>query len=214
MVTETVRSIPGPTGPLEARLDLPAGTPRAAMVLGHPHPLYGGTLQTRAVYYTARALTRAGVAVLRLNFRGAGQSAGTFDEGRGEQDDFRAGLDFVSARLPGVPLWSGGLSFGSYVGMTVGASDPRVSLLLGVAIAVDRYPYDAVRDSGKPVFLIHGEEDGLVPVRLVRQFYASLPEPRELIVIEGADHLFEGLDSVLADAVEGLVADFPDITRG
>jgi hypothetical protein len=208
MVTETLRPIPGPMGPLEARLDLPAGTPRAAMVLGHPHPLYGGTLQTKAVYYTARALTRIGVAVLRINFRGAGHSAGTFDEGRGEQDDYRAGLDFMADRFPDRPLWAGGLSFGSHVGMTVGATDPRVTLLLGIAVPVDRYAYDAVRDSGKPVFLIHGEEDGLVPVRLVRQFYGTLAEPRELVVIDGADHLFEGLDSVLADAVEGLLADF------
>ena len=211
-MTETVRQIPGPVGPLEARLDLPSGAPRAAMVLGHPHPLYGGTLQTKAVYHTAKALTRVGAAVLRFNFRGAGQSAGTFDEGRGEADDFRAALDFMAGRFADVPLWAGGLSFGSYVGMTAGAADPRVSLLLGIAMPVDRYPYDAVRDSGKPVFLVHGEEDGLVPVRLVRQFYASLPEPRELIVIEGADHLFEGLDSVLADAVEGLLADVTDIT--
>ncbi len=206
MVIDAVREIPGPVGPLEVRLNLPAAAPRAVAVLGHPHPLYGGTLQTKAVYETARALTRLGVAVLRFNFRGAGRSPGTFDQGRGEQDDYRAALDFAADRFPGLPVWAGGLSFGSYVGMTVGASDPRVTLLLGIAPAVDRYPYDAVRDSGKPVFLIHGEEDGLVSVKLVRQFYGSLPEPRELVVIEGADHLFEGQTSMLADAIEDLLA--------
>lgn len=206
MVVDAVREIPGPVGPLEVRLNLPAHTPRAVAVLGHPHPLYGGTLQTKAVYETARALTRLGAAVLRFNFRGAGRSTGTFDQGRGEQDDYRAALDFAADRFPGLPMWAGGLSFGSYVGMTVGASDPRVTLLLGIAPAVDRYPYDAVRDSGKPVFLVHGEEDGLVSVRLVRQFYGSLPEPRELVVIEGADHLFEGQTSMLADTIEDLFA--------
>ena len=108
-----LREIAGPAGTLEARLDVPSDPPRAVAVIAPPPPQYGGTLQTRAVYEAARALGRIGVAALRFNFRGAGASAGTFDEGRGEQDDYRAALDFAAERFPGLPLWAIGMSFGA-----------------------------------------------------------------------------------------------------
>ena len=99
--TNSCVRFPGPAGPLEALLDLPAGAPRAVAVFGHPHPLHGGTMHTKAVYQAAKALTRIGVAALRFNFRGVGRSAGTFDAGPGEKDDFRAALDFAAERYPG-----------------------------------------------------------------------------------------------------------------
>lgn len=205
---ETLREIPGPAGALEARLDLPHGTPRAVAVIGHPHPQYGGTLQTRAVHEAAKALTRAGVAALRFNFRGAGVSAGVFDDGRGEQDDYRAALDYAAARFPGLPLWAAGMSFGAWVATTVGAADPRVTALLAVAPAVDHYDYAGLRTAGKPAFLIHGEEDELAPVGHVRRLYGEMPEPKELVVIEGADHVFDGRTSLVGEAIEDLLGDF------
>src|SRR4051812_38589465 len=131
-----LREIPGPVGPLEALLDEPAAgrgvSPdgvvsagldagvRAAVVLGHPHPRYGGTMHTKVVYQSAKALARIGCAVLRFNFRGAGASEGVFDEGAGETGDFRAALDAMAERHPEVPLWAGGMSFGSWVALTAG----------------------------------------------------------------------------------------------
>ena len=90
MASDFLREIPGPAGPLEALLDVPDGEPRAVAVFGHPHPLHGGTMHTKALYQAAKAMPRIGVAALRFNFRGVGRSAGTFDSGPGEQDDFRA----------------------------------------------------------------------------------------------------------------------------
>src|SRR6185503_18835611 len=128
-----VREIAGPAGPLEVLLDEPPDERgvnrdglvetgrstglRAAVVFGHPHPQYGGTMHTKAVYQSAKALARIGCAVLRFNFRGVGKSAGTFDEGLGEQDDFRAALDFARDRYPAAPLWTAGMSFGSWIAM-------------------------------------------------------------------------------------------------
>src|SRR5579859_813848 len=109
-----LREITGPVGRLEALLDEPAGTLRAAVVLAHPLTTHGGTMHTKAVYQAAKALGRIGCAVLRFNFRGAGTSAGAFNEGPGEKDDFRAALDFAAARYPGSPLWAAGMSFGSW----------------------------------------------------------------------------------------------------
>jgi alpha/beta superfamily hydrolase len=205
---DTVREIAGPVGILEVKLDLPAGDPRAVAVIAPPHPQYGGTLQTKAVYEAAQALVRIGVAVLRFNFRGTGSSTGTFDEGRGERDDYRAALDFAAGRFPGSPIWAVGMSFGAWVASDVGAADPRVALIVAIAPAVDHYDYSALASAGKPVFVVHGEEDAIAPMRQVRQLYGTLAEPKELVVIEGADHVFDGRTSIVGEAIEDLLGDF------
>ena len=205
-----LRDIAGPAGRLETLLDAPAdGLPlRAAVVFGHPHPQYGGTMHTKVVYQTAKALSRIGCAVLRFNFRGAGASAGAFSNGPGEMDDFRAALDVMAARYPATRLWAGGFSFGSWIGLTVGAADPRVTTLLGIAPPLDRYGFDAVAVSPKPKFFIQGERDEICPLKRMREFYAGAAEPKELVVIDAADHLFDGKVSEVADAVEDLLGDW------
>ena len=208
MASEFLREIPGPAGPLEALLDEPAGAARAVAVFGHPHPLHGGTMHTKALYQAAKAMPRIGVAALRFNFRGVGSSAGTFDAGPGEKEDFKAAVSFVSERFPDVPIWAAGMSFGSWIAMTAGAEDARVSLLLAIAPPVDRYDFDALKTCTLPKFIIHGEEDELISIKEIRKFYSQLPEPKELVTIEYANHLFEGKTSMVGDAVEDLLADF------
>jgi alpha/beta superfamily hydrolase len=202
--------IAGTAGPLEGLINAKAGAePRAVAVLAHPLPTAGGTMHTEAVFHAAKALARVAMPVLRFNFRGAGRSAGTFSGGPGEQEDFRSALDFMTKRYPGVPpIWALGMSFGSWVAMTVGAADPRVTALIGIACPVNRYDYSEVAAAGKPTFLIHGERDELIPLKDVRKMYAQLSEPRELVVIDGADHLFDGKASEVGDAIEDLLQDF------
>lgn len=202
-----VTQIEGPAGKLEALLDEPILPARAAVVFAHPHPLYGGTMHTKVVYAGAKALQRIGCAVLRFNFRGVGTSAGTFDEGRGERDDFRVALDFMAERYPGLGLWTAGFSFGAWISLTAGATDGRVSVLLAVAPPV-RYDVSAVVTSEKPKFFIHGERDEISPLKEMQSFYARLPEPKELVVIDAADHLFDGKVTEVADAIEDLLGDF------
>ena len=203
-----LRELAGPIGRLEALLDTPETNVRAAVVFAHPHTEYGGTMHTKVVYQAAKALARIGCAVLRFNFRGAGASAGSFTNGPGEIEDFRAALDFMHDRYPSARMWAGGMSFGSYVGMTAGAADPRVSTLIGIALPVTRYDFAPVATSTKAKFFIHGERDEICPVREVRQFYARCEEPKELVVIDAADHLFDGKTSEVADAVENLLGDW------
>ena len=219
-----LREIAGPAGRLECLLDEPpamrsvgddglvsegaAGGLRAAVVFAHPHTEYGGTMHTKVVYQAAKALSRIGCAVLRFNFRGAGASAGTFTDGPGEIDDFRAALDFVHERYPSAPLWAGGMSFGSYVALTTGARDRRVSTLIGIALPVSRYDFDAVARSTTPKFFVHGEFDEICPLKDMRGFYARCAEPKELAVIGAADHLFDGKVSQVAEALEELLGDW------
>ena len=208
MASDFLREIAGPSGPLEALLDLPDRKPRAVAVFGHPHPLHGGTMHTKALYQAAKAMPRIGVAALRFNFRGVGRSGGAFDAGPGEKDDFRAALSFAEHRYPDLPIWAAGMSFGSWIALSVGAEDPRVSLLLAVAPPVDRYDFDALKTCTLPKFIVHGEADELISIKEIRKFYAKLPEPKELVTIEDANHLFEGKTSLVGEAVEDLLADF------
>lgn len=206
-----LREIVGPAGRLEALLEDPSNgavTVRAAVVFAHPHPQYGGTMHTKVVYQAAKAFGRIGCAALRFNFRGAGASAGTFSGGPGEMDDFRAALDFMHKRYPNVPLWAGGMSFGAWIGMTVGAHDERVTTLIGIAVPVTTYDLNPVARSPKAKFLIHGERDELCALKDVREFYARAEEPKELVVIDAADHLFDGKVSEVADAIEDLLGDW------
>jgi alpha/beta superfamily hydrolase len=208
MSSGPLREIGGPAGPLEALLDEPQGAPHAAVVFAHPHPLYGGTMHSRPVYQTAKALAGIGVAVLRFNFRGVGVSSGVYDGGIGEMADYRAALDAMAARYPGLPLWAAGYSFGGWVAWNVGLDDARVPLLVGLALPVNRFDFRPVAASGKATFLVHGEHDEVVPARDIRRFYAELQEPKELVIIEGADHVFDGRTAEAADAVTDLLIDW------
>jgi uncharacterized protein len=222
-----IRHFPGPAGRLEALVDEPAGCtatglgadeqsglepsvvqPRAAVVLAHPHPLYGGTMHSKVVFQAAKAFCRIGCAVLRFNFRGVGASEGSFDNGTGELADFRRALDFAAARYPGAELWAAGMSFGAFVALTVGVEDDRVSALLAIAPPLEMYDFGALRGSTKPKFFVQGERDELCPLKAMREFYAQLSEPKELVVVDGADHLFDGHVMEVGDAIEDLFADF------
>lgn len=214
----TVSDLKGPAGRLEALLDAPEGTApvRAAVVFAHPHPQFGGTMHTKAVYQGAKGLTRIGCAVLRFNFRGVGASEGTFDLGDGEREDFKAALDYLAARYPETKLWAAGFSFGAWVALEEGAADDRVSVLIGiappVATSVSGQPYDFpnTRTSHKPKFFVQGEGDDVCPVEALWQFYGQLEEPKELVVIDGADHLFEGKTQEVGEALEDLLADYQE----
>jgi alpha/beta superfamily hydrolase len=215
----TLTDLTGPAGPLEALLDEPEkhadGAPlRAAVVFAHPHPLFGGTMHTKVVFQGAKGLTRIGCAVLRFNFRGVGRSAGGFDQGEGEKADFKAALDYMAARYPGAPLWSAGFSFGAWVALEVGAADGRVLPLIGIAppvatsISGHKYSFENTLASAKPKFFVQGEADEVCPLEGMWAFYAKLLEPKDLVVIDGADHLFEGKAAEVGEALEDLLGDF------
>ena len=202
--------IPGPAGTLEGLINAKAeGTPSAIAVLAHPLPPAGGTMHTKAVFHAAKALARIDCPVLRFNFRGVGRSAGSFSGGPGEQDDFRAALEFMRGRFPDATFVRAlGMSFGAWVAMTVGADDPHVTSLTAIAPPVNKYDFSVVAKAAKPTFIVHGEFDELVALKDIRKYYAQLSEPKELVVIDGADHLFDGKTSEFGEAIEDLLKDW------
>jgi len=210
-----ITDLAGPAGPLEAILDEPSQEPRrAAVVFAHPHPQFGGTLHTKVVYQGAKALARIGCAVLRFNFRGVGRSAGAFSGGAGELDDCRAALDYMAARYAGARLWAAGFSFGAWVALESGAQDDRVSALIGIAppvatsVSGQKYTFEHTLASTKAKFFVQGEADEVCPLEAMWAFYGRLQEPKELVVIDGSDHLFDGKTQEAGEALEDLLGDF------
>jgi alpha/beta superfamily hydrolase len=202
--------IPVAHGQLEAILKEPRqGTPKGVALVLHPHPLGGGTMHNKVVFRAAAALNDAGLTVLRINFRGVGQSTGQHDEGRGERDDVRAGLDYLSQQYPGLRITVCGFSFGCRVGLEVAIHDPRVSFLIGIGTPLDKYDFDFLAESRKPLLLVHGENDEFGDVEELRRLVAELETntPVRLVVIPGAGHFFDDHLDELKRAITDWAAD-------
>jgi alpha/beta superfamily hydrolase len=197
--------LPVAHGHLEAILKESAA-PFAAVVVCHPHPVAGGTMNNNVVYRVAKALAAAGASVLRFNFRGVGRSTGVYDHGAGEEDDARAALDFLAQRYPGVPLWMAGFSFGARVGLTVGAADPRIEKLLGVGLALKMFDYGFLATSPKPKAIIQAADDEFGGREAITAAVATMADPKRLWVVDSATHLFPGRLDELERAADEAVA--------
>ena len=186
--------IPAEHGQLEAILKEPRqGSPKGVALVLHPHPLGGGTMHNKVAFRAAAALNDAALTVLRINFRGVGQSTGTHDEGRGEQDDARAGLDYLSRHYPGLRTTVCGFSFGARVGLEVGVKDPRVAYLIGIGAPLEKYDFSFLSSCRKPLLLVHGEHDEFGDVERLGKLVTELETnvPVRLVVIPGAGHFFD-----------------------
>lgn len=193
----------GPTGPLEALLEDPEEPERIrqAVALCHPHPQYGGTMHNKVLYRLARAARQAGASVVRFNYRGVGASAGSYDGGRGEQDDLRAVLRYMKDRHPGLPLTAGGFSFGAVVAVRVSCLDPGVGKVLAVGLPADRADTGWLRHCGCPKHFIHSTRDEYGTRANLERLYAAASEPKKLTWIDACDHFFsDALDELEAKA--------------
>jgi alpha/beta superfamily hydrolase len=186
--------IPAPHGRLEAILKQPrAEVARGVALVLHPHPLGGGTMHNKVVFRAAAALNDAGLITLRINFRGVGQSTGTHDEGHGERDDVRAGLEYLAANYPDQEITLCGFSFGARVGLEVGIDDDRVKRLISIGTPVDKYDFNFLAACRKPILFVHGEHDEYGNIDKLRELVGRVSAhcDAELRVIEGAGHFFD-----------------------
>jgi Predicted hydrolase of the alpha/beta superfamily len=198
--------IPLPIGHLEGILkpEEEGTQPRYVSVVCHPHPLGGGTMHNKVVFKAAQALQSINIPALRFNFRGVGRSSGSFEEGRGEMEDVRFALEFLSRRYPGVPALLVGFSFGAYVGLRVAAVDDRVRAMIGLGVPARMFDGETLQGCHKPKLFIHGTADEIAPYDLTQQWFEKVPAPKQLLTIEGADHFFQGR----LPEVQTLIVDF------
>jgi uncharacterized protein len=146
------------------------------------------------VFRAASALNDAGLTTLRINFRGVGQSTGEHDEGRGELEDVRAGLNYLAENYPKQSITLCGFSFGAWIGLQVGIGDDRVRNLISIGTPLDKYDFSFVMSCSKPLLFVHGSLDEFGDVEKLRELVEKLESqtPVQLIVVPDADHFFEG----------------------
>lgn len=193
----------GPAGRLEALLEEPEAPDRIerTVIICHPHPQYGGTMHNKVVFRMAKAARSMGAAVLRFNFRGVGASSGTYDGGRGEQDDLRAAMQYMHERYAGISLAVGGFSFGSRVSLPVCCGDPTVERIIAVGTPVNRGDMSFLKACGCPKHFVHSTQDEYGSRANMEQVFAMAGHPKQLTWVEANDHFFsDALDS-LEDAV-------------
>jgi alpha/beta superfamily hydrolase len=192
----TLTDLTGPSGRLEALLNTGADDAPYAALVTHPHPLFGGTMHNKVVYHAMKAFSAFGVPVLRFNFRGTGLSEGIHDKGRGEIDDVRAALDWLT-REYAKPILFAGFSFGSYVGLRATCGDQRVKGLVALGLPVSAagrdYTYEFLPICTQPKLFLSGDHDEFCPSGALKLAAASSPEPHRTIIIPGADHFFQGI---------------------
>jgi uncharacterized protein len=206
--------INGLAGRLEALLNSGAPNATHAAVVCHPHPLFGGTMHNKVVFHTMKALNSFGFPVLRFNFRGAGLSEGEHDNGIGEVEDVRCALDWLDSEFH-LPLIFAGFSFGAAVGLRAACPDRRVQAVIGVGTPVAplgaeseqprEYSFDFLRECAKPKLFVSGARDQFGPRAKLEALVASIPHPKKLVIIEGADHFFEGRLRELREAIAAWV---------
>jgi alpha/beta superfamily hydrolase len=182
--------IEGPAGMLEAALR-EADDPKGAVVLAHPHPLYGGTLNNPVVFHADRELNRAGFTTLRFNFRGVERSDGAHDEGRGEVGDVAAAAEWLKALAPGKPLILVGYSFGSRCAIVHAISDPTIAGVIAIGLPLRIWSFDlpALR---RPLAVVQGTKDEFGSIAEIESLIARLTPPGRLYQVPGATHLFPG----------------------
>jgi len=189
---------------LEGILTIPEGDGLfPAVIVCHPHPLYGGSMDNNVVYSLSETLTQASLASFKFNFRGVGGSQGEFGQGIGEQEDVEAAISFVSTvkEVDYKRIGLAGYSAGAGFALPVGFNDDRIKALAAVSPPIPMFDFDFLKNCPKPKLLISGSRDELIPINQFLEFCQNLPEPKECESIEGAGHFWWGYESRLAAKV-------------
>jgi alpha/beta superfamily hydrolase len=189
---------------LEGILAIPEGAGRfPAVIVCHPHPLYGGSMDNNVVYSLSEALTQASFVSFKFNFRGVGESQGEFGQGIGEQEDVEASISFINTvkEVDSKRIGLAGYSAGAGFAFPVGSNDARIKALAAVSPPLPMFDFDFLKSCPKPKLLISGSRDDLIPIDQFLEFCQNLPEPKEYESIAGADHFWWGYESNLASKV-------------
>jgi alpha/beta superfamily hydrolase len=189
---------------LEGILVIPEGDgPFPAVIVCHPHPLYGGSMDNNVVNSLSETLEQASLASIKFNFRGVGGSQGEFGQGIGEREDVKAAISFISTvkEVDSKRIGLAGYSAGAGFALPVSFNDDRIKALAAVSPPIPMFDFEFLKSCLKPKLLISGSRDDLIPINQFIEFCRNLPEPKECENIEGADHFWWGYESHLAAKV-------------
>ena len=197
------QSVTGPAGRIECAIDAPAASAaaRGTVVVCHPHPQHGGTMDNKVVQTLARAFVQLGWRSVRFNFRGVGESAGAWDDGVGEVDDALAVIAAFRAP-PGDPALAfmlAGFSFGGFVAAEAASrlpdgAKPQRLVLVGPSTQKQQMPTVPA-----DTLVIHGETDDVVPLSATLDW--ARPQSLPVLVFPGVGHFFHGQLGLLKNVV-------------
>jgi alpha/beta superfamily hydrolase len=198
--------IPSDTIQLEGLLNIQEAVPaKGGVVLCHPHPQYGGDMHNTVLQTAVETASREGFSTLRFNFRGVGESGGSYSDGIGERGDVKAAMDYLYSKqkdshMPFVLL---GYSFGAWVGLQVAFQDDRVKGMVAIAPPLEMVDFGFLKGSKKQKLIIAGSRDFFCPARQLEKWYQGLEEPKSLALIQGVDHFFFSHTHLLIEPLRG-----------
>jgi alpha/beta superfamily hydrolase len=165
---------------------------KGGVIFCHPHPQYGGDMYNHVITTAAEAASQEGLSTLRFNFRGVGESGGSYEEGMGEREDVKAVIEYFSSRRKDdqSSLILLGYSFGAWAGLPVAVQDKRINGMVTIAPPLQLYDFGFLWGCKKRKLFIAGDRDLFCPTSLLQEWYHYLEEPKSLAIIPGADHFF------------------------
>lgn len=204
--------IPGPAGRLEGRYQESSILEAPVALVLHPHPMQGGTMNSKVTYVMYQTFVKLGFNVMRFNFRGVGKSEGTFDDGNGELSDAATVLDWLQTENPNARnYWIAGFSFGAWVAMQLLMRRPEIDGFIVASPPANMYDFNFLAPCPVSGLLIQGDIDEVVPLTAVEGLAKKLRQQKgikiDLSIIKGADHFFSGKLPILAQKIEDYLAE-------
>lgn len=204
----------GPEGRIEGKYNESKDKKAKTVLVLHPHPQYGGTMNNKVVYSIYKSFVQSGFTALRINFRGVGRSEGVFDSGIGELADAATALDWIQLNNPmSSGTWIAGFSFGAWIGMQLIMRRPEIENFIAVSPPVNKYDFGFLSPCPIPGVFVQGNQDSVVPEESVVEFVEKISKQRQAKVhyqsILGADHFFRGKLENLEEAISDYILKKP-----
>lgn len=191
---------------------LEKGPNKGAVVLLHPHPLYGGEMRNPVIKVLKKAAFEEGLSTLRFNFRGVGKSSGSYGEGIKEKEDLKGALDYLLSLGIERPFIVGGYSFGSMVAAKTSKEDTKIDMLVLVSPPLSMDGFEEVLAFKGPKLVIVGDQDDLCPLKKLEEWYRNLPEPKKLHIIKNCDHFYSwGMHVAVANPFKEFLKTFSSV---
>jgi len=196
----------GPDGRIEGRYHQSENKNTPAVLILHPHPLYGGTMNNKVVYSLYQAFKKNDFSVLRINFRGVGRSQGKFDNGVGELTDAATALDWLQNQNPDISsFWISGFSFGAWIAMQLMMRRPEIQHFAVASPPVNKYDFSFLSPCPAKGLIVQGDQDSIVSENSVSEFYDKISKQKnteiDYQIIFGADHFFREKTDELIELV-------------
>lgn len=203
--------INGSEGRIEGRYHQSDNKQAPVVLVLHPHPLYGGTMNNKIVYRLYHTFVQNGFSTLRFNFRGVGKSQGKYDEGVGELSDAATALDWLQQQNPDAPTcWIAGFSFGAWIALQLLMRRPELEGFVAVSPPANLYDFSFLSPCPAAGLITQGDKDDVVSEEAVSKLAAKLGSQHgtnvEYKIIPGADHYYRGIEEDMGNAVNDYVA--------